>query len=147
MSRISCSTIVRRCFRLMRRTFWKHNIFGSTTSEAGWDLRTTRSKHDGIEARRENPKLGENPNFGIMEFFEEAGGSGNIFHQAHQNESGKIFGIDRGTEIYRKDRNRANGPRSSRWLFAWVQNVVSTQQAECLQKLEVSPCMEAVHAA
>ncbi|CAN7050601.1 unnamed protein product [Brassica oleracea var. botrytis] len=31
MSRLSCSTIVRRCLRLIRRTFWKHNIFGSTT--------------------------------------------------------------------------------------------------------------------
>ena len=27
-----------------------------------------RSKHYGIEARWENPKLGENPNFGIMNF-------------------------------------------------------------------------------
>ncbi|KAG5375401.1 hypothetical protein IGI04_039997 [Brassica rapa subsp. trilocularis] len=35
------------------------------------------------------------------------------------------------------DRNQANGPRSSRWIVAWVQNVVSTvQQDECLQKLE-----------
>ncbi|KAF2608510.1 hypothetical protein F2Q68_00045764 [Brassica cretica] len=60
----------------------------------------------------------------------------------------KIFGIVRGSEIYRKDQNHANGPRSSRWLVAWDQNVVSTvQQAECLQKLEVSPCMEAIHAA
>ena len=66
------------------------------------------SKHGGIEARRENPKLGKNPNFGIMKFFEEAGGSGNIFHQGqkyfgvyenysdHQNGSGKIFGVNRG---------------------------------------------------
>jgi len=47
-----------------------------------------------------------------------------------------------------KDWNQANGPRSSRWLVAWVQNVVSTvHQAECLQKLEVSLCMEAAHAA
>ena len=47
--------------------------------EAGWELSRTGSKYDEIKARRENPKLGENPNFGIMEFFEEAGGSGNIF--------------------------------------------------------------------
>lgn len=34
------------------------------------------------------------------------------------------------------------------YLVAWDQNVVSTvQHAECLQKLEVSPCMEAAHAA
>ena len=56
--------------------------------EAGRELSTTGSKHDGIEARRENPKLGENPNFGIMEFFEEAGGSGNFFYQAQ-----KYFGV------------------------------------------------------
>ena len=55
--------------------------------EAGRELSTTGSKHDGTEARRENPKLGENPNFGIMEFFEEAGGSGNIF-TGYQNSSG-----------------------------------------------------------
>ncbi|WZZ46267.1 hypothetical protein YC2023_042526 [Brassica napus] len=55
--------------------------------EAGRELSTTGSKHDGIEARRENLKLGENPNFGIMEFFEEAGGSGNIF-TGYQNSFG-----------------------------------------------------------
>ena len=43
--------------------------------EAGWELSRTGSKHDGIEARRENPKLDENPNFGIMKVFDEAGGS------------------------------------------------------------------------
>ncbi|KAF2551734.1 hypothetical protein F2Q68_00033697 [Brassica cretica] len=49
-----------------------------------------------------------------------------------------------GSEICRKDRNQTDGPRSTRWLGVSVQNVVSTvQQAECLQKLEVSPCMEA----
>ncbi|KAF3532050.1 hypothetical protein DY000_02041983 [Brassica cretica] len=96
------------------------------------ELSRTGSNHDGIEARRENPKLDKNHNFGIMQVFDEAEGSGNIYRQ----------------EIYWKDRNQANGPRSSRWLVAWVQNVVSTtQQAECLQKLEVSPCMEALHAA
>ena len=49
--------------------------------EAGRELSRTGSKHDGIEARRENPKLGENPNFGIMEFFEEAGGSEKYFYR------------------------------------------------------------------
>ena len=55
--------------------------------EAGRELSRTGSKHDGIEARRENLKLGENPNFGIMEFFEEAGGLKNIF-TGYQNSSG-----------------------------------------------------------
>ena len=55
--------------------------------EAGRELITTGSKHDRIKARRKNPKLGENPNFGIMEFFEEAGGSENIF-TGYQNSSG-----------------------------------------------------------
>ncbi|KAG5393275.1 hypothetical protein IGI04_023238 [Brassica rapa subsp. trilocularis] len=50
-------------------------------SEAGWDLRRTGSKHDGIEPRRENPKLGNNPNF------------------AHQNESRKIFGFNHGRNM------------------------------------------------
>ncbi|WZZ79382.1 hypothetical protein YC2023_099954 [Brassica napus] len=77
--------------------------------EAGRELSTTGSKHDGIEARWENLKLGENPNFGIMEFFEEAGGSGNIFtgyqnSSGHQNGSEKIFGIDHGSEICRKGK-------------------------------------------
>ena len=38
-------------------------------------------KQDGVEARWENPELEENPNFSIMEFLGEAGGSGNIFRQ------------------------------------------------------------------
>ncbi|WZZ03253.1 hypothetical protein YC2023_089174 [Brassica napus] len=121
MSRISCSTIVRRCLRLIRQTFCKHNIFGSTTFqkldifedrhffitkfsrkifvslEAGRELRRMGIKQDGIEARRENPKLGENPNFGIMEFFEEAGSSGNIF-TGYQNSSG--------LSVYRSSRCR-----------------------------------------
>ncbi|KAG5384935.1 hypothetical protein IGI04_036405 [Brassica rapa subsp. trilocularis] len=36
--------------------------------EAGRELSRTGSKHDGIEARWENPKFGENPNFGIIDF-------------------------------------------------------------------------------
>ncbi|KAF2584454.1 hypothetical protein F2Q70_00036047 [Brassica cretica] len=110
---------------------YQRNII-SKTLEEGRELSRTGSKHDGIEARRENPKLDKNPNFSIMQVFDEAEGSGNICRQ----------------ENYRKDRNQANGPRSSRRLVAWVQNVVSTiQQAECLQKLELAPCMEAVRAA
>ncbi|KAF2608548.1 hypothetical protein F2Q68_00045354 [Brassica cretica] len=57
--------------------------------------------------------------------------------RAHQNESIKIFGIDHGTRIHQKGQNRANRPRSSRWLELRDQNVVSTvQQSECLQKLK-----------
>ena len=96
------------------------------------------SKHDRIEARRENPKLDENPNFGIMKVFDEAKGSRNVYCQGHSSDwsllkifrssewEQKVFGINRGSEIYRKDRNQTNRPRSSRWLVAWVQNVVST---------------------
>ncbi|KAF3547388.1 hypothetical protein DY000_02006656 [Brassica cretica] len=90
-------------------------------NQSGREASTTGSKHDA-----KTPKLDENPNF------------------AHQDGSGKIFGNDRGGKISRNDRNQTNGPRSSRCLVAWDQNVVSTvQKAECLQKLEVSPCMEA----
>ncbi|KAF3573792.1 hypothetical protein F2Q69_00059743 [Brassica cretica] len=71
-------------------TFLQHEVFRKTlyqrnniskTLEAGRDLSRTGSKHDGIEARRENPKLDENPNFGIMEVFDEAEGSGNIYRK------------------------------------------------------------------
>ncbi|KAF3528353.1 hypothetical protein DY000_02039476 [Brassica cretica] len=64
-------------------------------------------------------------------------------YSEHQNGSRKIFRIDRGSEICSKDRNQTNGPRSTSWLGVSVQNMVSTvQQAECLQKLEVSPFMQ-----
>ena len=53
-------------------------------SEAGRELSMTGSKDNWNEARRENPKLDENPYFKIMEFFDEVGGSGNIYHQ-YQN--------------------------------------------------------------
>ena len=89
-----------------------------------------------------------------------SGDSENIFHQGqkyfgfyeeysdHQNGSGKIVGIDHRSKICRNDRNQINKPRSSRWLDLWDKNMLATiQTAECLQKLEVSPCMEAVHAA
>ena len=144
---------------VFRETSYQRNII-SKTLEAGRELRRTGIKQDGKQARWENLKLGKNLNFGIMKFFEEARGSGNIFHLGqkyfrvyekysdHQNGSEKIFGVNCGSEIYRKDRNQTNGPRSSRWLVAWVQNVVSAiWQAECLQKHEVSSYMEAVHAA
>ncbi|KAF3537259.1 hypothetical protein F2Q69_00022976 [Brassica cretica] len=76
------------------------------------------SKHDGIEARRENPKLGKNPNFGIMKFFEEAGGSGNIFHQGQKyfgTGAGKYLGLipdqkfTGRTEIRSMDREARGG--------------------------------------
>ena len=44
------------------------------------------SKHDGVEARRENPKLDENPNFGIMQVFDEAEGLGNIYRQGQNSD-------------------------------------------------------------
>lgn len=37
-------------------------------SEAGRELSRTGSNHDAKQARRENPKLPENPNFGIVDF-------------------------------------------------------------------------------
>ena len=46
------------------------------------------------------------------------------FYQNYSAEV-KIIGIDRGSKICRKDRNQTNGPRSSRWLNACDQNVVS----------------------
>ena len=58
---------------IFRKNLYQRNNI-SKTLEAGWDLSRTGSKHDGIEARRENPKLDENPNFGIMEVFDEAEG-------------------------------------------------------------------------
>ena len=44
------------------------------------------SKHDRIKARQENPKLDENPNFGIMEGFDEAEGSGNIYRKGQSSD-------------------------------------------------------------
>ena len=44
------------------------------------------TKHDGIEARRENPKLDENPNFGIMEVSDQAEGSRNIYRQVQTSD-------------------------------------------------------------
>ena len=44
-------------------------------SEAGRELSRTGSQHDGIEAPRKTLKLDENPNFGIMKFFDETKGS------------------------------------------------------------------------
>ncbi|WZZ71190.1 hypothetical protein YC2023_082560 [Brassica napus] len=138
MSRISCSTIVRRCLRLIRRKFWKHNIFGSTTFQK-LDVFEDRLgsgmgiKQDGKQARRENPKSGKNSNFGIMKFFEEAGDSGNIFHQGQ-----KYFGLIRtGAEKYSeliaggkyagRVKNRVNRPRSSRCLYPYGQDLEVSQ--------------------
>ncbi|KAF3537366.1 hypothetical protein F2Q69_00019922 [Brassica cretica] len=61
-------------------TSYQRNII-SKTLEAGWKLSRTGSKHDGAEARRENPKLDETPNFGIMKVFDEDEGLGNIYRQ------------------------------------------------------------------
>ena len=54
--------------------------------EAGRKLSRTESKHDGIEAWRENPKLDENPNFGIMEIFDEVERSWNIYRQGQNSD-------------------------------------------------------------
>ena len=76
-------------------TFLQHEVFRKTsyqrniilkTLEAWRDLSTTGSKHDGIEARRENLKLDENPNFGIMQVFDEAEGSRNIYRQSQTSD-------------------------------------------------------------
>ncbi|KAF3530569.1 hypothetical protein DY000_02041989 [Brassica cretica] len=50
------------------------------------ELSRTGSKHDEIEARRKNPKLDENPKFGIMEVFDEVEGSGNIYGQGQSSD-------------------------------------------------------------
>ncbi|KAF3590766.1 hypothetical protein DY000_02022536 [Brassica cretica] len=80
-----CNVAVTRrtvgCRAVTRRTVGRGRL-KVPSSGLGWELSRTGSKHDGIKARRENPKSGKNPNFGIMKFFEEAGDSGNIFHQA-----------------------------------------------------------------
>ena len=44
------------------------------------------TKHDGIEAQRENPKLDETPNFGIMEVSDQAERSGNIYRQGQSSD-------------------------------------------------------------
>ncbi|KAG5410418.1 hypothetical protein IGI04_006737 [Brassica rapa subsp. trilocularis] len=61
---------------------------------------------DGKQVRQDqittrNPKLDENPNFGISEFIWSL-----LKYLEHQNRSGKIFGIDRGTKIHQKGQNR-----------------------------------------
>ncbi|KAG5414861.1 hypothetical protein IGI04_002428 [Brassica rapa subsp. trilocularis] len=83
------------------------------------------SKNDGIKARRENPKLDKNPKFGIMQFFKEAGDSGNNFHQAHQNGSEKIFGIDCGTKIcWKGQKSRKPTKKLEVPLCIWPGRVV-----------------------
>ncbi|KAF3551104.1 hypothetical protein DY000_02008013 [Brassica cretica] len=114
--------------RFRRMTFLQHEVFRGTsyqrniisnTLEAGRELSRTGIKQDGNQARWDRSTTGK-PKIGRNPNF----------------------------EICRKDRNQTNGPRSTRWLGVSVQNVVSTvQKAECLQKLEVSPCMGAAHAA
>ena len=90
-------------------------------SEAGRELSMTGSKHDGIEARRENPKLDENPNFEIMEFFDEAGGSGNIYRK-YQNSVWSLLKLFSASERERKNirdwsrvENMPEEPKSDEW--------------------------------
>ena len=54
--------------------------------EAGRELSRMESKHDVIEAQHEKPKLDENPNFCIMEVFDEAEGSRNIYRQGQSSD-------------------------------------------------------------
>ncbi|KAF2585114.1 hypothetical protein F2Q70_00036735 [Brassica cretica] len=71
--------------KIFRETSYQWNII-SKTLEAGRELSRAGSKHDEIEARRKNPKLDENPKFGIMEVFDEAEGSGNIYGQGQSSD-------------------------------------------------------------
>ena len=118
-------------------------------------IKRTGSKHDGKTRNRVKTLISALWNFSrkleawkifsvkvrnILDFIKN--------YSAHQNGSRKIFGIDRGSKIHRKDRNRANEPRSSRCLNAWVKDVVSSvYQAECQPKHDMSPCMKLDHAA
>ena len=52
---------------VFRKTSYQRNII-SKKLEAGRELSRMGSKQDGIEARRENPKLDKNSNFGNMKF-------------------------------------------------------------------------------
>ncbi|KAF3535292.1 hypothetical protein F2Q69_00021977 [Brassica cretica] len=99
-------------------TFLQQEVFGETsyqwniiskTLESGRESRKTGSKHDGIEARRENPKLDKNHNFGIIQVFDEAEGSGNIYRQ--EKYSGLIADqkIAGRTEIRQMDREARGG--------------------------------------
>ena len=51
-----------------------------------WSDGCFRTKHDGIEARRKNLKLDENPNFGIMEVSDQAEESGDIYRQGQSSD-------------------------------------------------------------
>ncbi|KAF3500918.1 hypothetical protein F2Q69_00042491 [Brassica cretica] len=74
---------------VIRKTSYQRNI----NPETSYFGSRTGVKQDGIKARRENPKLGKNPNFGIMEFFEEAGGLGNIFLQGAGTHGSSTCGL------------------------------------------------------
>ena len=69
---------------VFRENSYQRNII-SKTLEGGWELSMTGSNHDRIKARRENPKLDESPNFGIMKVFDEAEGSRNVYRQGHSS--------------------------------------------------------------
>ena len=66
-------------------TLYQRNIISKTLEERR-ELIRMGNKHDGIEARRENPKLDKNCNFGIMQVFDEAKGSGNIYRQGQTSD-------------------------------------------------------------
>ncbi|KAG5398152.1 hypothetical protein IGI04_019966, partial [Brassica rapa subsp. trilocularis] len=76
--------------------------------EAGRELSRTGSKHDGIEARQENPKFGENPNFGIhLEFIKNI----HLIRTGVEKYSGLIAGrkFTGRVEISRMDREARAG--------------------------------------
>ena len=60
-------------------TFLQHEVFRETSYQ--WNIISKTLEAGGKQARQENPKLDKNPNFGIMEVFDEAEGSGNIYRQ------------------------------------------------------------------
>ncbi|KAF3573479.1 hypothetical protein F2Q69_00058815 [Brassica cretica] len=62
-----------------RMTFLQHEVFRETSYQ--WNIISKTLEAGGKQARQENPKLDKNPNFGIMEVFDEAEGSGNIYRQ------------------------------------------------------------------
>ncbi|KAF3563089.1 hypothetical protein DY000_02017417 [Brassica cretica] len=130
--------------RSFRETSFQRNIILKTL-EAGRELSTTGSKHEGIEARRENPKLDENPKFGIMEVFDEAGGSGNIYRQDQSVQTFQYLHDE--AEVLSKLRSVQSSPVKSslgfwpsplrstscfspRTLFPLSLKIVSQQEAE-----------------
>ncbi|WZZ25867.1 hypothetical protein YC2023_009268 [Brassica napus] len=73
-------------------TFFQHDVFRETSYqrniiskilEAGRELSTTGIKHDGIEARRENPKLDETLILVFCNIFRRSRRLGKYYHQGY----------------------------------------------------------------